>query len=141
MKKSIIIIALAAFTSSITLPSCSKYQDGPKFTLLTKKARLEGPWEIESVSSNGTDVTSSYKALVGQNYELEIEKDGNYTSSGIDADKGTWTLGEDKDDIRFLSNDPGSKEDSYRILRLTSKELWMRQTTSSGDVIIIKLKQ
>lgn len=141
MKKTIIIAALAAFTLSVTLPSCSKYQDGPKFSLLTKKARLEGPWEIESVTVDGTDVTSFYKALLGQNFELEIEKDGTYSSTGTFPDKGTWTLGEDKDDIRFLSSDPGSTEDSYRILRLTSTEMWLKQTATNGAVTIVKYKQ
>jgi hypothetical protein len=104
MKKNIFKSAAILLLSVFVLSACSKYEEGPKFTLLTKKARLSGEWVIESVTYNTTDITSSYEALLGANFVLEIEKDGGYRTEGSNPDTGTWELGEDKDDIRFLSS-------------------------------------
>jgi fructoselysine-6-P-deglycase FrlB-like protein len=76
------------------------------------------------------------------NYTLVIEKDGKYTiTSGSFTDNGTWTLGEDKDDIFFLSSQSGSTEEADRILRLKSKELWLKHTYPNGDIDEIHYKQ
>lgn len=134
MKKIIIggLIALAAVTVSTT--SCNKYEDGPAFSLLTKKSRLCGEWVIDKYFYNDVDQTTNYNSLVGANYVLEIEKDGNYRTEGSFTDNGTWELGEDKDDVRMKSNQANSSEVSYRILRLKSKELWLRYTAPNGDI-------
>lgn len=131
--KTISILALGL----ILITSCNKYEDGPKFSLLTKKARLTGEWVIDQVTVNDADQTAAYVSFVGANYVLEIEKDGKYRTEGNYPDTGTWELGADKDDIRFLSDQAGSTEESFRILRLKNKELWLRQTQSNGDVVEI----
>jgi hypothetical protein len=141
MKKSILTIAVCAMLGAVTVSSCKKYEDGPSFSLMTKKSRLSGEWSIESVTFNGTDITDAYKLAAGPNFVLEIEKDGKYSIKGNSPESGTWSLGEDKDDIRFMSSKSGATEQSYRILRLTSKEFWIKETTSNGDVYIEKLKQ
>ncbi|MEO6305534.1 MAG: hypothetical protein ABIP51_20390 [Bacteroidia bacterium] len=141
MKTNIIKIAFIALIATTVISSCSKYADGPKFSLLTKKARLCNEWSIESVSTNGNDQTAAYKTLVGDNYVLDIEKNGTYKVSGNFTDDGTWKLGEDKDDVYFMSSKSGAMEQANRILRLKSKELWLRTTASNGDKTIIKYKQ
>ncbi len=141
MKTKIIQIVTVALLATAVLPSCSKYPDGPKFSLLTKKQRLTGDWTIESVTFNGNDQTALYKTLVGENYVLDIEKDGKYKVSGNAPDDGTWKLGEDKDDVYFTSSKPGATEQSNKILRLKSKELWLKSTASNGDATIVKYKQ
>lgn len=135
MKKNIFKSAAILLLSIFVLSACGKYEDGPKFTLLTKKARLSGEWVVESVTYNSVDYTSSYQAFVGANYVLEIEKDGGYRTEGANPDTGKWELGEDKDDIRFKSDASGSSEETYRILKLKSKEMWWKQTQTNGDVI------
>ncbi len=135
-----ITLALAAITLIVLTPSCSKYAEGSKFTLLTKKARLTGEWVIESVTYNGTDQTSIYTTAVGANYVLEIEKDGGYRTEGLSPDTGKWELGEDKDDIFITSDQVGSTQVTFRIVRLASKELWLKQTQTNGDIIQINYK-
>ncbi|MFL5752160.1 MAG: lipocalin-like domain-containing protein [Bacteroidia bacterium] len=129
---------LLIITIGLTSVSCNKYEDGPKLSLRTKKARLSGDWKIEKVLYNGTDVTSSSVAFLGSNYELDLEKDGKLKESGNGFSyTGTWKLGEDKDDVEFkYDNNPGSAtgEESYRILKLKNKELWLKHTSSNGDV-------
>jgi hypothetical protein len=142
MKKNIFIGLIALFTLAFTITSCNKYEDGPKFSLLTKKSRLANTWVVEEATSTSTNGTVTSTTSYFSTYTLTIKKDGTYTSTfGNFADNGTWTLGEDKDDIRFLSSASGSTEDSYRILRLKSKELWWKQTQSNGDVEEVHFKQ
>src|SRR5574337_1342464 len=138
MKKFILasVIAILGFTVVFTA-SCNKYEDGPKFSLLSKKARISGEWVVESVTIHDTDATSMYPS----GYVLEIDKKGTYTTEGLNPnDSGTWELGEDKDDVRFQSGASGSPEESYRILRLKNKELWLRYTNLDGSYTVIKYK-
>ena len=132
--KNIIKPAIFFLFSIVVLSSCSKYADGPKFSLLSKKSRLCGGWVVEKALYNSNDVTSTYVSIVGSNFVLEIEKDGGYRTEGPNPDTGKWALGEDKDDVRLTSNAGGSTETSFRILRLKSKELWLKQTLSNGDI-------
>lgn len=142
MKKSIKISIL--FFALIIADSCSKYPDGPKFSLRTKKARAAGDWKIETIAKNGVDITSSYLDLVGANYRLDVEKSGAYkvssadtSSTGLgtvaltDPQSGKWELGEDKDDIYFTPDN--GRELSFKILRLMNKSLWLRNTESNGN--------
>lgn len=132
--------ALVMLTLATLVISCGKYEEGPAFSLLTKKSRLSEEWVIEEVEYNGADVTADFKTEVGETFVLEIEKDGEYRTEGPNPDKGSWELGEDKDDIFFQSDADGSVEVSYRILRLKSKELWMKHTETNGDIIEFKYK-
>lgn len=141
MKTYFIKTVIIAFLAITIIPSCKKYQDGPAFSLLTKKARICGDWSIESVSYNGVDQTAAYQLIVGANFTLDIEKDGKYKIAGNFPDDGAWKFGEDKDDVYFTSSKAGSSEQAYRILRLKSKELWLRSTAANGDQTIIKYKQ
>lgn len=140
MKKFIIAGLIAVAGIAFTFSSCNKYEDGPKISLLTKKARLCGEWVIEQYLYNDVDQTENYKNLLGADFELNIEKDGNYHSHGNFPDDGTWELGEDKDDVRFKSSSSNSSEVSYRILRLKSKELWLKYTASNGDIEVVHYK-
>lgn len=138
--KTIAKISAALIALTFVLSACSKYEDGPSFSLLTKKKRLQGEWVVESATYNDQDATAQFLAVAGSNYVLEIEKDGEYRTEGSDPDKGTWELGEDKDDIYFQSDDTNAEEVSYRILRLTNKEFWVRHTETNGDIWEIKYK-
>lgn len=126
----------------LVLSSCNKYEDGPKLSLRSKKARLANDWTMEKYLVNDVDSTSYYSAGFN-NAVLTIEKDEKYSfTNAAGTVSGTWELGEDKDDIRMQQTAPtvGSGEDSYRILRLKEKELWLRHTESNGTTVIIHWK-
>jgi hypothetical protein len=141
MKKLIIAFCTITLISTVVFTSCSKYPDGPKISLRSKKARLAGDWKIDKATYNDEDITEDLKDGWGANFVLHIDKGGKYTATGNDPDTGKWELGEDKDDVRFQSDEPNSKEESYKILRLANKELWLKQTQPSGDIFIIHYKQ
>lgn len=134
MKSKLFFLMAFACLIAIALPSCKKYVDGPKFSLLSKKARVCNDWKVEFYSYNDVDGTSAFLALAGD-YKISIERNGDYTISGNFADAGTWELGEDGDDIMFTSKTAGVNMVSCRILRLKNKELWWRKVESNGDLI------
>lgn len=141
MKNNLIKIALLAILTTTVNTGCSKFEDGPSFSLRTKKQRLTGDWKMESVTVDGKDMTAEYLASMGDNSVYTISKDGKYHITGKHEDHGTWQLGEDKDDIFTMSEAPGAISEVHRILRLTNKELWLRDTDVKGYYIISKYKQ
>lgn len=141
MKKLITALCLAALVSTTVLTSCKKYEDGPAFSLLTKKARLTGDWKIDNYTVNGDDQTDLLKGLFGENFVWSIKKDGTYKMGGNLNETGKWKFGEDKDDVTFTPDDSSQDPETDRILRLKSKELWLKHTESNGDVEILKLKR
>lgn len=62
------VVATLAGIAAIGLNSCGKYEDGPKFSLLTKKARLAGEWDVKSIGSETLDQDWALS--------LDFDKDG-----------------------------------------------------------------
>lgn len=123
MKKSTqkLVLALTIVTA-LNFVSCGKYEDGPNFSLRTKKARLTGDWEIVRIGN---------QAFPNQGYSLEMQfsKDGalkfmysymNYSYSY----SGKWEFSGNKEDLLLTLE---SEILRFEILRLTNKELWMER--------------
>lgn len=113
------VVALVLAGTSLLVPSCGKYEEGPKFTLLTKKMRLVGDWDAkEFVYDSGTTIADNSDDI------LTFEKDGTARYSlGSFSFSGTWEFTSDKEKIRTVYS--GSTGE-VTILRLTNKELWLR---------------
>jgi hypothetical protein len=103
--------------------SCKKYEEGPAFTLRTKKMRLTGEWELDKIILQDGTVYTSY------NIEWEFEKDGDfkqtyvysyYGSSYVSTENGDWEWEDGKENIEIQV---GSSVSEYEIIRLTNKEL------------------
>ena len=135
MKKIALLSAAALMIGGITLTSCKKYEEGPAVSLLTKKMRVAGDWEVESYWENGVDKTTDYRTgVTSETYTYE--KDGTYSISittviGTLNDAGTWEFINDKEAIKTLSNQSGSDPDTSYIVRLTNKEFWVKDAGGS----------
>lgn len=115
---------LAVVLAGSTLSSCGKYEDGPGFTLLTKKARITGVWdETEEIDTDGTVYTDS------SNETMELTKSGsailNDPGSGLSL-QGSWEFSSNKEKVRLTFNFGTTTTEEYTIRRLTNKELWVR---------------
>lgn len=135
MKKIAMLSAAVLMIGGITLSSCKKYEEGPAVSLLTKKMRVAGEWEVESYWENGVDKTTDYRSVVTSE-TLTYEKDGTYATSvntilGTLNDAGTWEFINDKEDIKTLSNQSGATPDTIQIVRLTNGEFWYKYTNGS----------
>lgn len=133
MKYSIYILLAAV----ITLSSC-KYEDGPKLSLRSKKARAVNTWYIDKMYEEGVDKTDAYKNSF-VNYKLEIKDDNNYTINyrpfniGEYNEKGTWKFSGDKQNIIFTPANT-TQENSFKILRLKNNEAWVKNTIDGKQV-------
>ena len=129
MKKfNLAIATLLIASTGLTVSSCGKYDDGPGFSLLTKKMRLTGQWDPkEYVDSNGnttSDNSSDY---------FEVKKDGTYTvTSGSFSINGTWEFTSSKEKIKTTYTSGNvTTTDEQTIDRLTNKELWLKDSDGS----------
>lgn len=134
MKKVTTIIAalFIAAVFTMTFESCGKYEEGPGFSLKTKKGRLARAWKIDKYidGATGTSVSPS-----GDDETITFNKDGNFTiaSSGFSF-SGTWEFSSDKEDLIVGFSFFGATDyDTTKIIRLTSKEFWTKDVDGSND--------
>ena len=88
MKRNILVVAV--IITAFVLGSCGKYEEGPAFSLKSKKARVVGTWEVEKVLENGKvpleegddlnmtwtfekDGTNKVNLTFGQSYSMDME--------------------------------------------------------------------
>ena len=136
--KNLTYFTLAGVTS-MGISSCGKYEDGPGFSLLSKKARVAGDWKVKSI---GTQVMGS------SNYSINMsfEKSGSLTSSFTysyagysytDSYTGSWDFLSDKEQLAL--NIDGDVQ-LFEIKRLKNNEMWLDDDISALDGDIWKLE-
>jgi hypothetical protein len=134
MKINLILTLLIA----VTFTGCI-YEDGPKFSLRSKEARMINTWNIDKVYEEGVDKTDDYKSVY-VNYKLDLKSDKNYDLSYKAgnllnySESGTWKLSDDK--TKLLYTPKNGKESSWTILRLKNSEFWAEMTLNNKTVKI-----
>ena len=129
-KKSLLFLAAAAVTV-LNFQSCGKYEDGPGFSLRTKKARLTG--ELELVKING-QTPANYYGLSSFDQTWDVEGNGDcklsaslsYYGQNISYTyDGEWEWEDNKEAIS-IDLDNSSSDLELEIKRLTNKELTVK---------------
>jgi hypothetical protein len=119
-------IMLAAVV--LTFTACKKYDEGPAFSLASKKARFVNNWKVEKILYDGVEQNLTTD---DQESRFNVKKDGTFdaTSSGSGY-SGKWEFSKDKESF-YTEVEIGSIsfKDTIGIVRLKSKELWTRETT------------
>ena len=143
MKKFTSIFILILFFSS-----CKKYENGPAFSLLSKKERVANTWAIQMVKENGVDKTNDYRNVF-QNYKLIMDKNNmkytlTYKLLGIAdySETGSWDLSSDKLFLVLTKDGTASSPSStsnWKILKLKEKELWIETNTNSSTLTELHL--
>lgn len=118
-----ILISLIGISSS-----CSKYESGPKISFLPKKTRISREWKTEySINlKSGIEHSADYSAWL-----LTFEKGGVFTKYSVYNLLETTTTGNwefvGKNQIRYdYTTNSGEQIEFYTILRLSRKELWIK---------------
>lgn len=156
MRKVLTISALFIM-SLVVLNSCSKYEEGPGFSLRSKKARLENTWKFDKITNLTTgevktvaeffDMDSGDDSL-GLDFQIDIKmefkKDGTgsmiYSMMGLAFNiPSTWVFAGDTGlDVIFdftQFDDSAEKETmKFEILRLANKELWLKYSETEDGV-------
>lgn len=128
MKKISILSLSLVLAIVFVLSSCSKYEEGPSLSLLTKTARLTGSWKIDYQTVGGVVVDESvYESIV-----YTLEKDGTGTYSGdflgitftVDLE-WQWVDGKEEVEARMEDGNGGWEAwETAKILKLENKEFW-----------------
>jgi len=121
-----LIVPLIALSLIFLTPSCSKYPNGSKFTLLTKTNRMVNDWKLTSYMINGNEFIENQPEI-----SLVIEKDGTYSWTATQTvlgqiqsefEHGTWSFNDDKTSLLILT-DGEEIPVGYTITELRSKKL------------------
>jgi hypothetical protein len=140
MKRILSLGLFALFASTLLLSSCSKYDEGSNFTLLSKKSRMVNNWHLMSANVDGFEIN-----LSGISKHLELSKDGSakYTESYFiigqtleEITYGTWEFNDDKSKL-VLTETGATISDEYTILKLTKDEMKTQQIDASNGTVTI----
>ena len=142
---------LSTALACLLLFSCNKYEDGPFFSLLSAKNRLDGEWEVTKVNHAPPQNTID---LINYNLTWEFDKDGDFKfdvfiggegNGGVNDLTGVWEFDNNKEEIEIsLDNSPIMQSvielfqlpsplipnGEFDILKLTNQELWLELDTS-----------
>ncbi|MDY0140906.1 MAG: lipocalin family protein [Bacteroidales bacterium] len=123
--KKIFLLSIIATLLLAGFNSCTTYDEGPGFTVLTANARIKGTWKQTELYINDNPQGDTYKI------EFTFDSDGTGTRSvNINGSSATydidWQLNNDKTVIMFKNNGDDEWSETT-IIRLTNKELWIEE--------------
>ncbi len=133
------IVALGLLAISL-FPACNKYEDGPGFSLASRKSRMANNWKIDRAYDDGDDVTANY-----ERYELDLGKSGSArlsTSSDFGGitfsaeTNGNWEFA-NKDEDLVLDFENNDADATYQILKLERSDLWIRKKGDDQELHLI----
>jgi hypothetical protein len=137
--KNLTYLTLAG-TTAIGISSCGKYEDGPNFSLRSKKARVVGDWNVKTIGSTVLD--DNY----GTTVNMEFDKNGSFTQT-INYSYGTynysysyagdWDFSSNKEHLLITAD---GNTDTLEIKRLTNNEMWLDDDYTDADGDIWKLE-
>lgn len=117
-------LLITGLTLIFIFSSCGKYEDGPGFSVLTKKHRITGNWTgVPYFSAMWDD------SKVNESNQMNIYKDGTITfKQDTVVSIANWEFIEDKESIAVTNFYLQSKASTvFRIHRLTNKELLLKE--------------
>ncbi|MCO5260289.1 MAG: hypothetical protein M9916_09115 [Crocinitomicaceae bacterium] len=127
--KKVNLLLFVAFL--FVLGACTKYEEGPKVSLLTAKTRLVRHWVIETYEIDGVN------QAINQNTSLEMDfyKDNTFKRTwvifGFQApEEGTWAFMDGKKKILLTKKDGGME--LYTVVMLTKNELKAKFTDENN---------
>ena len=131
--KKLSYVSVAGITA-LSVSSCGKYEDGPGISLLSKKARVVGSWDVKSIGS--------FSLNSGYSLNFSFEKSGSasfsYSYSGYsETYAGSWDFASDKENLIL---NIGGDVQTFEIKRLTNDEIWLDDDITSVDGDIWKLE-
>jgi hypothetical protein len=116
------------------LLACSKYDEGPALTFLSKKSRLSNHWELETATANDEPWSPFYPLK-----EMIIEKDNTQTcifrTLNVPLElSGKWEFVRQKEQFE-LQFDNGFTQ-RFRILKLKEDELKLSITSNDTTYVL-----
>ena len=132
--KKIIIYSFLFISLGAGFSSCGKYEEGPNFTFLCKKAGITHTWKFTSQTTNGIDVTPD---PMSYSLTMTLKKDVAFDAESIIfmqpfTYSGSWAFSDDNEDL-ILTDPTGSQ--TSEILKLTNSELKLRSIQNGEEIV------
>ena len=132
-----VLFSLSLLT--LGLVSCSKFSEGPSFSMYSRKARLCNDWKLSDYVLNGNNVFDA-----GVTTKMSIDKDGTYSISNYTNElgqiqgtysHGTWMFGEDETSVFFYADTTTvNPVHEYSVKELRNKSLVLTEEIfQTGD--------
>lgn len=132
-----VLISLSLLT--LGLVGCTKFSEGPSFSIQTRKARICNDWKLSDYVLNGNNV---FDASITT--KMSIDKDGTYSISNYTNEleqiqgtysHGTWIFGEDNTSVFFYADTTTvNPVHEYSIKELRSKRMVLEEEIfQTGD--------
>lgn len=135
--KNLTYLTLAGVTA-IGVSSCGKYEDGPGFSLLSKKSRVVGDWEVKSIGADVYGTDYSVNMSFEKSGDLLVTSSYSYQGSSQSYSyAGSWDFASDKEQLSLIVD--GSVQ-LFEIKRLTNNEMWLDDDITALDGDIWKLE-
>jgi hypothetical protein len=135
--KNLTYLTLAGVTA-MGVSSCGKYEDGPGFSLLSKKSRVVGDWEVKSIGADVYGTDYSVNMSFEKSGDLLVTSSYSYQGSSQSYSyAGSWDFASDKEQLSLIVD--GSVQ-LFEIKRLTNKEMWLDDDITALDGAIWKLE-
>jgi hypothetical protein len=132
------------FLLTIVFFACNKYEEGPSFSLRTKKHRLVNTWAIDKYYVNGSDSTVAFLTEY-VNYIYTLNNNNSYSikysyNNVIQQTiTGTWDWADGKEQL-ILSQTQPVATNTQNILRLKESELWVEYIDESyGPGAVVRI--
>ena len=117
--KFLTFVLIALFSISSVLTSCGKYEEGPSFTLLTKKMRVTGEWTLTAVNNDEVDPLLGVETILFFDGDGIFRSNTYYDGESILQEVGTWEFNSDKTGLII-------NETEFMIIKLENKEMKLR---------------
>jgi hypothetical protein len=135
MKRSITLKMMVFALVSLAITACSKYEEGSKFTVMTKKSRLVNEWNITKFTTTYSGVSNT-ETVTGM--AVSIKKDNTYTmtytSNGSSfSESGTWAFSDDKE--KLIMTDADGDISTSTIVLLKNKEMKLKDVNGEYETI------
>jgi len=136
--KKLMTYSFALLIASTLISSCSKYEEGPKLALSSKKARLVGDWKLtKQVENDVEENLENYVLNLTISEDNSIKLEAIYTVLGVPfttTKEGTWDFNSDKTQIQ-VTETGNSSSNSYIIVKLATKELKLKEVDGSDITV------
>lgn len=131
--------SLAAIGLAVALLlGCTKFEEGPGFTLRTKKGRVANDWKVDRGYINDIEATEALN-----DFYVTFKRDGAVkftymvpTAAGDSTFvvKGGWDFINDEDVALVLSKDDSTITRIWHLTRLTADELFATEMVGTNFV-------
>lgn len=132
-----VLFSLSLLTMGLI--GCTKFSEGPSFSIQTRKARICNDWKLSDYVLNGNNV---FDASITT--KMSIDKDGTYSISNYTNEleqiqgtysHGTWVFGEDNTSVFFYADTTTvNPVHEYSIKELRNKRMVLEEEIfQTGD--------